>query len=455
MSIEINHLIVAATDKTASARFLAEVLGVELGPEVSHFQPVQIGESPPTTTTPQTSGPCTQFLVDDATFDAAHGRLNDAGAATYADPGRNQPGQINHRYGGRGIYFDDPDGHLFELMTARTAPSRRHKRITSSSCVPRSVGAPASPRRSRPRGANPKGASASKTATSGKLPRLVSSESDASMPIIALNPVPEVRAATVSKRRKGASAGSGKARSLKGSPCGAGHCVRADLHTSGKTSCDRPGTIVRSTPGWCCPAPPGLAGRPGSARPNTGTWHATSATVKPQGRAARRTSSTKPCCGRRPRRKSREERTGAPDRGAHGEPNPPVEGLDQVETSGPKNPGAPPRTPDRVPRRRRPKPEGLRRTSRSPRNGRSRHRRGRRARSGPSRATTAAASARKCRSPDGRSQQSNTQRLGHLGKRRGNLVPGVPWESTGRAISIRNGRPHRARAEDNGRAGTP
>jgi hypothetical protein len=41
-----------------------------------------------------------------------------AGTPTYADPSRSQPGQINHRYGGRGVYFDDPDGHFFELLTA-------------------------------------------------------------------------------------------------------------------------------------------------------------------------------------------------------------------------------------------------------------------------------------------------------------------------------------------------
>lgn len=119
MTIEINHLIVPATDKKASARFLAEVLGVELGPEVSHFQSVQIGQVTLDYDDATDVRPLhIAFLVDDATFDAAHGRLNDAGAATYADPGRSQPGQINHRYGGRGIYFDDPDGHLFELMTA-------------------------------------------------------------------------------------------------------------------------------------------------------------------------------------------------------------------------------------------------------------------------------------------------------------------------------------------------
>ena len=62
------------------------------------------------------------FLVDDSTFDAAHRRLLDGHVPTSADPGRSQPGQINHRYGGRGVYFDDPDKHLFELMTAPYRP---------------------------------------------------------------------------------------------------------------------------------------------------------------------------------------------------------------------------------------------------------------------------------------------------------------------------------------------
>jgi len=124
MSIEINHLIVPATDKTTSARFLAGILGLPVGEPVSHFQPVQVGAVTLDFDNATGIRPMhIAFLVDDATFDAAHQRLLDGGAATYADPGRSQPGQINTRYGGRGVYFDDPDGHLFELMTAADQPA--------------------------------------------------------------------------------------------------------------------------------------------------------------------------------------------------------------------------------------------------------------------------------------------------------------------------------------------
>ena len=119
MSIEINHLIVPASDKVASARFLADVLGVDVSPSMGHFQPVQVG----TVTLDYDDAPGDirsmhiAFLVDDATFDAAQRRFQELGTPTYADPARSQPGEINHRFGGRGVYFDDPDGHFFELMT--------------------------------------------------------------------------------------------------------------------------------------------------------------------------------------------------------------------------------------------------------------------------------------------------------------------------------------------------
>ena len=34
-----------------------------------------------------------------------------------ADPARTRPGEINRHSDGRGVYFEDPDGHLLELIT--------------------------------------------------------------------------------------------------------------------------------------------------------------------------------------------------------------------------------------------------------------------------------------------------------------------------------------------------
>ena len=57
------------------------------------------------------------FLVDDAEFDAAFDRIKRRGIAHWADPARSQAGQINTHFGGRGVYFADPDEHLMELIT--------------------------------------------------------------------------------------------------------------------------------------------------------------------------------------------------------------------------------------------------------------------------------------------------------------------------------------------------
>ena len=53
----------------------------------------------------------------DREFDASFARVKDAGLAYFAGPHREGPGEINHHWGGRGVYFEDPDGHLLELIT--------------------------------------------------------------------------------------------------------------------------------------------------------------------------------------------------------------------------------------------------------------------------------------------------------------------------------------------------
>ena len=50
-------------------------------------------------------------------FDAAFARIRGQDLTYWADPGRTQPEVINHRDGGRGLYFQDPGGHLLEIIT--------------------------------------------------------------------------------------------------------------------------------------------------------------------------------------------------------------------------------------------------------------------------------------------------------------------------------------------------
>ncbi len=127
MSIQLNHLIVPSKDKWASARFLANVLGITAGPAWGPFVSLQVdngatldyveaghmGADPDAIQTQHYA-----FLVGDPEFDRGLARLREAGIPIYAGPGHAQPGTINHLYGGRGVYFDDPDGHVLELITA-------------------------------------------------------------------------------------------------------------------------------------------------------------------------------------------------------------------------------------------------------------------------------------------------------------------------------------------------
>jgi catechol 2,3-dioxygenase-like lactoylglutathione lyase family enzyme len=57
------------------------------------------------------------FLVSEEEFDASFGRIRERGLTYWADPGQARRGEINTRDGGRGLYFEDPDGHLLEILT--------------------------------------------------------------------------------------------------------------------------------------------------------------------------------------------------------------------------------------------------------------------------------------------------------------------------------------------------
>ena len=115
----LNHIIIPAKDKDASALFLAGILGVEPGRQWGPFRPVQTSNGV-TLDFVDSKDVRTQhyaFLVDDREFDAGLARLKKDGVKIYGGPHKEMPGEINHHWGGRGVYFEDPNGHLLELIT--------------------------------------------------------------------------------------------------------------------------------------------------------------------------------------------------------------------------------------------------------------------------------------------------------------------------------------------------
>jgi len=118
MTVELNHTIVAARDKWAAARSLAEILGLPEPVAAGPFVAVQTHNGV-TLDFSDASDITTQhyaFLIDEPTFDAVAARLAERGVPTFADPGHRTPGHNTHG-GGRGLYFGSPDGHILEVLT--------------------------------------------------------------------------------------------------------------------------------------------------------------------------------------------------------------------------------------------------------------------------------------------------------------------------------------------------
>ena len=124
MAVELNHIIVPARDKHASATFLAGILGVEVGTAWGPFVPLALsnGVTLDFLDTEQFHAQHCAFQLSEPEFDAAVARLRAAELPYWADPFHRRPGVVDHRFGGRAVYFDDPAGHNMELLTPMQTP---------------------------------------------------------------------------------------------------------------------------------------------------------------------------------------------------------------------------------------------------------------------------------------------------------------------------------------------
>ncbi len=125
MGVDLNHTFVWCTDQTASAKFLAEMLGRAPPSRFAHFDVVEL-DNGVSFDLADAKGPIGQqhyaFLISETDSDAVLGRIKDRGIDHWADPAKTQPGEINQHDGGRGVYFPDPDGHLLEVITRPYGP---------------------------------------------------------------------------------------------------------------------------------------------------------------------------------------------------------------------------------------------------------------------------------------------------------------------------------------------
>ena len=119
MAIELNHTIVPARDKVASAEFFARIFGLRYEATVSHFAPVRVNGSLTLDfgNSARFESHHYAFKVSEEEFDAIFGRVEDEGIPYGSGPYSLEDRKINHRGGGRGVYFRDPNGHVLELLT--------------------------------------------------------------------------------------------------------------------------------------------------------------------------------------------------------------------------------------------------------------------------------------------------------------------------------------------------
>ena len=119
MAVELNHTIVKVRDKHASAEFYRQVLGLDEVKEWGPFTEVEFANDAVLAFLeeerihPQHYA----FLVSEEEFDGIQGRIVERGLTYWGDPGKRMVNEINREDGGRGLYWEDPDGHFLEIIT--------------------------------------------------------------------------------------------------------------------------------------------------------------------------------------------------------------------------------------------------------------------------------------------------------------------------------------------------
>lgn len=138
MAVRLNHTIVSARDRDASAKFLTEILGLPPPSILGPFAGVRVGDTTldyadvrEHTGSDEVTPQHYAFLVSEIEFDQIFARVKERHLPYWSDPFRRHRDQINAWDDGRGVYFEDPSGHLLEILTrpygsAGTAADRPH-----------------------------------------------------------------------------------------------------------------------------------------------------------------------------------------------------------------------------------------------------------------------------------------------------------------------------------------
>jgi catechol 2,3-dioxygenase-like lactoylglutathione lyase family enzyme len=129
MTVELDHTIIPSRDKVAAAELLAGLLGVDWSPSgMGPFAPVFVNQGLTLDfIDTEEAFPIYHFCfrVTDEEFEAILARLRAAGIAYRSEVRGPMDSQVNHHLGGRGVYWNEPDGHQWEMLTVSYARPAR------------------------------------------------------------------------------------------------------------------------------------------------------------------------------------------------------------------------------------------------------------------------------------------------------------------------------------------
>lgn len=119
---QLDHLIIPTANRQASAKFLGELLNVPWSEQSSFgpFSPVYINDSL-TIDFDEWIGSIPKqhycFKVSDSEFDAILARLQAARIPYRSLPHGEIDYKVNEDFGARLLYWSEPDGHVWEILT--------------------------------------------------------------------------------------------------------------------------------------------------------------------------------------------------------------------------------------------------------------------------------------------------------------------------------------------------
>ena len=123
MAIQLDHVIVPSHDRLQGAKALAELLDVPWAESQGNFTPVYVNDGLTLDFAEREAfeGHHFCFRVSDEAFGAILGRIQARQIPYRGRPRGENDMQINARLGGKNLYWDDADGHLWEILTVSYA----------------------------------------------------------------------------------------------------------------------------------------------------------------------------------------------------------------------------------------------------------------------------------------------------------------------------------------------